>query len=191
MAADTRDSRSTKESSGSSATVAPAEKSFDTFNYPATPENRDSLAGANPNVLAGKHTEPGIVDALKSIKLEDFKEVHKKPCTREGFLTGLGAAFATGGVRVIFGGLYAWPRLSLRSMLTEPAPIFTACSWAVGAFAFGSFAMHEYCQRNRKRERAGMQRVNAALLEKKKIKEEQKREEDRKARRKAKEEADR
>ncbi|KAL8820498.1 MAG: hypothetical protein Q9223_001298 [Gallowayella weberi] len=174
MAADTRDSRSTKESSGSSATVAPAERSFDTFNYPATPENRDSLAGANPNVLAGKHTEPGIVDALKSIKLEDFKEVHKKPCTREGFLTGLGAAFATGGVRVIFG-----------------APIFTACSWAVGAFAFGSFAMHEYCQRNRKRERAGMQRVNAALLEKKKIKEEQKREEDRKARRKAKEEADR
>ncbi|KAL8801921.1 MAG: hypothetical protein Q9182_004155 [Xanthomendoza sp. 2 TL-2023] len=191
MAADTRDSKSTKESSGSSATVSPAEKSFETFNYPATPENRNSLAGANPNLLAGKHTEPGIVDALKTIKLEDFKEVHKKPCTREGFLTGIGAAFATGGVRAIFGGLYPWPRHFPPSMLTEPAPIFTACSWAVGAFAFGSFAMHEYCQRKRKREKEGMQRVTAALLEKQKIKEEKKREETRKARRNAKEEVNR
>ncbi|KAL8697740.1 MAG: hypothetical protein Q9224_002163 [Gallowayella concinna] len=173
MAADTRDSRSTKESSESSATTAPAGKSFETFNYSATSENKNSLPGANANVLAEKHTEPAIVDALKTIKLEDFKEVHKKPCTREGFLTGIGAAFATGGVQAILG-----------------APIFTACSWAVGAFAFGSFAMHEYCQRKRKIEKEGMQRVNAALLEKK-IKDERNREETRKARRKAKEEANR
>ncbi|KAL8683052.1 MAG: hypothetical protein Q9186_000962 [Xanthomendoza sp. 1 TL-2023] len=167
MAADTRDSRSTKESSESSATTAPAGKSFETFNYSATSENKNSLPGANANVLAEKHTEPAIVDALKTIKLEDFKEVHKKPCTREGFLTGIGAAFATGGVQAILGGL-----------------------WAVGAFAFGSFAMHEYCQRKRKIEKEGMQRVNAALLEKK-IKDERNREETRKARRKAKEEANR
>lgn len=70
------------------------------------------------------------------------------------------------------------------------APIFTACSWAVGAFAFGSFAMHEYCQQKRRLEKAGIQRINAALDEKK-IELEKKQEEKRKARRKAKEEADR
>lgn len=48
--------------------------------------------------------------------------------------------------------------------------------------------MHEYCQRKRKIEKEGIQKVNAALQEKK-IKEEMKREEIRKARRKAKEEA--
>ncbi|KAL8771733.1 MAG: hypothetical protein Q9209_002924 [Squamulea sp. 1 TL-2023] len=173
MAADTRNSKSSNQSSANADITVPNGKTYDTFNYPATLENKDSLPGANPNSFAGKRTEPGIVDALKTIKLEDFKEVHKKPCTREGFLTGIGAAFATGGVRVILG-----------------APVFTACSWAVGAFAFGSFAMHEYCQAKRRREKEGIQKVNAALLEKK-IKEEMKREEIRKARRKAKEEADR
>ncbi|KAL8725917.1 MAG: hypothetical protein Q9166_007045 [cf. Caloplaca sp. 2 TL-2023] len=173
MAADTRDTRSSKQAAGILDTTAPTTKTYDTFNYPATPENKDSLPGANPNALAAKRTEPGIVDALKTIKLQDFKEVHKKPCTREGFLTGIGAAFATGGVRAILG-----------------APIFTACSWAVGAFVFGSFAMHEYCQKKRRQEKEGIQRVHAALLGKK-IEEEKKREELRKARRQAKAQADR
>ncbi|KAL8751910.1 MAG: hypothetical protein Q9199_006110 [Rusavskia elegans] len=173
MAADTRDSPSPKQSQTSPGMTEPKGKTYDTFNYPVTAENKNSLPGANPNTIVGKQTEPGIVDALKTIKLQDFKEVHKKPCTREGFLAGIGAAFATGGVRAILG-----------------APIFTACSWAVGAFAFGSFAMHEYCQGKRRREKEGIQKVNAALLEKK-IKEEMKREEIRKARRKAKEESGR
>ncbi|KAL8994578.1 MAG: hypothetical protein Q9169_005496 [Polycauliona sp. 2 TL-2023] len=173
MAADTRDSTSPKQSSATSDTVGSNGKTYDTFNYPATTENKQNLPGANSGNLVRKQTEPGIVDALKTIKLQDFKEVHKKPCTREGFLTGIGAAFATGGVRAILG-----------------APVWTACSWAVGAFAFGSFAMHEYCQAKRRREKEGIQRVNSALVEKK-IKEEMKREELRKARRKAKEEAER
>ncbi len=48
--------------------------------------------------------------------------------------------------------------------------------------------MHEYCQGKRRREKEGIQKVNAALLEKK-IKEEMKREEIRRARRKAKEDS--
>ncbi|CAO1602640.1 hypothetical protein XANCAGTX0491_006244 [Xanthoria calcicola] len=171
MAADTRDSTSPKQPQTSSAMTEPKAKTYDTFNYPATKENKDSLPRAISNTVVGKQTEPGVVDALKTIKLQDFKEVHKKPCTREGFLAGIGAAFAVGGVRAIHG-----------------APIFTACNWAVGAFAFGSFAMHEYCQGKRRREKEGIQKVNAALLEKK-IKEEMKREEIRRARRKAKEES--
>ncbi|KAL8657599.1 MAG: hypothetical protein Q9226_001763 [Calogaya cf. arnoldii] len=174
MAVDTRNSTSPKQSQATPGMTEPKGKTYDTFNYPASLENKNSLPGENTNnTVVGKQAEPGIVDALKTIKLQDFKEVHKKPCTREGFLTGIGAAFATGGVRVILG-----------------APIFTACSWAVGAFAFGSFAMHEYCQGKRRREKEGIQKVNAALVEKK-VKEEMKREEVRKARRKAKEEAGR
>ncbi|KAL8912945.1 MAG: hypothetical protein Q9171_002144 [Xanthocarpia ochracea] len=173
MAADTRESTSSNQSPAPSDMTVPNGKTYDAFNVPSTLENKESLQVANPNTYTGKHTEPGIVDALKTIRLQDFKEVHKKPCTREGFLAGIGAAFATGGVRAILG-----------------APIFTACSWAVGAFAFGSFAMHEYCQGKRRREKEGIQKVNAALLEKK-IREEMKREEIRKARRKAKEEAQR
>lgn len=110
MAADTQNSKSSTESPRNSETIGPTGRLYDTFDYPATTENRNSLPGANPDALIGKRPEPGIVDALKTIKLQDFKEVHKKPCTREGFLTGIGAAFATGGVKAILGGLYAWPR---------------------------------------------------------------------------------
>lgn len=50
--------------------------------------------------------------------------------------------------------------------------------------------MHEYCQQKRRTEKAGIQRINAALDEKK-VEIERKREETRRARRKAKEEGDR
>ncbi|KAI4189510.1 MAG: hypothetical protein L6R41_001418 [Letrouitia leprolyta] len=148
MAADTKDSKTSKTFLGHSNSSVSVGKTYDTFDYPATKDNLNSLPGANAH---GPPASAGLIDALKSIKLEDFKEVHKKPCT---------------------------------------PPIFTACSWAVGAFAFGSFAMHEYCQQKRRLEKAGIQRINAALDEKK-IELEKKREEKRKARRKAKEEADR
>ena len=108
MAADTRDSTSPQKPSVSSDTTGSNGKAYDTFDYPATTENKQNLPGANRNNLVGKQKEAGIVDALKTIRLHDFKEVHKKPCTREGFLAGIGAAFATGGVRAILGGAYAW-----------------------------------------------------------------------------------
>ena len=101
MAADTRDS---KRQTASSNIAEPNKKTYDTFNYPATAENKDSLPKANSNTLVERQKEPGIVEALKTIKFQDFKEVHQKPCTREGFLAGIGAAFATGGVRAILGG---------------------------------------------------------------------------------------
>ncbi|KAL8927135.1 MAG: hypothetical protein Q9208_002519 [Pyrenodesmia sp. 3 TL-2023] len=174
MAAETRGPKASGQPSGSPDSPSPAGRIYDTFNYPATAENVDSLPGAH-----GKHVgkqqpmNAGYIDAVKSIRLADFTEVHRKPCTREGFLTGIGAGFGAGGVRAVLG-----------------APVFTACSWAVGAFVFGSFAMHEYCQQKRRMEKAGIQRINAALDEKK-VELERKREEARKARRKAKEEADR
>ncbi|KAI4089880.1 MAG: hypothetical protein LQ348_001719 [Seirophora lacunosa] len=171
MVEESQGNRELGEPSGTS--DASAGKTYDSFNYPATSENINSLPGVNQGKVSKQQPNAGLFEALKSIQLEDFKEVHKKPCTREGFLTGIGAGFGIGGVRAILG-----------------APIFTACSWAVGAFVFGSFAMHEYCQQKRRTEKAGIQRINAALDEKK-VEIERKREETRRARRKAKEEGDR
>ncbi|KAL8942460.1 MAG: hypothetical protein Q9216_001660 [Gyalolechia sp. 2 TL-2023] len=167
MAANTWESQSSRPSPNSSDPPASTGKTYDTFDYPATADNKNTLPGSKGQHTYGPPTSAGLTDALKSIKMDDFKEVHKKPCTREGFLTGIGAGFGIGGIRAILGGI-----------------------WAVGAFAFGSFAMHEYCQQKRAREKAGIQRINAALDEKK-IELEKKREEKRKARRMAKEEADR
>ncbi|KAL8936997.1 MAG: hypothetical protein Q9211_003914 [Gyalolechia sp. 1 TL-2023] len=149
MAADTRVSESSGPSPSPSNPSASTGKTYETFNYAATADNMNGLPGANGKTARGPPASAGVTDALKTIKIDDFKEVHRKP-----------------------------------------SPIFTACSWAVGAFAFGSFAMHEYCQQKRRLEKAGIQRINAALDEKK-IALEKQREEKRKARRKAKEEADR
>lgn len=103
MAADTKDSKTSKTFLGHSNSSVSVGKTYDTFDYPATKDNLNSLPGANAH---GPPASAGLIDALKSIKLEDFKEVHKKPCTREGFLTGIGAGFGIGGIRAILGGMY-------------------------------------------------------------------------------------
>lgn len=104
MAADAQEPKSSRQPSVTSNPSASTEKSYDTFNYPATPENVNSLPGANSRQAHIQSTSAGFFDALKTIKLKDFKEVHSKPCTREGFLTGIGAGFGIGGIRVILGG---------------------------------------------------------------------------------------
>lgn len=48
--------------------------------------------------------ESSILEAAKTIKLGDFKELHKKPCTRDSFLVGIGAGFGVGGIRAVIGG---------------------------------------------------------------------------------------
>ena len=67
---------------------------------------------SSPNVMPGgtEHTAGGqakpvrAVDAAKSIKLEDFKEIHKKPCVRDAFLTGIPSGAAAGVVSAVLGG---------------------------------------------------------------------------------------
>ena len=67
-------------------------------------ENKpDPDAASNATVLAtGK--DVGVVDVLKTIKLSELKEVHKKPCVRDSLLTGIGGGFGIGGIRAIWGG---------------------------------------------------------------------------------------
>ena len=68
------------------------------------PENANALPGGSANTAGGKAKEASIIDALKSIHLADFKEVHKKPCVRDALMTGIGTGFGVGGVRSILGG---------------------------------------------------------------------------------------
>lgn len=56
------------------------------------------------NTAGGKVWEPSILEAAKTIKPGDFRELHKKPCARESFLVGIGAGFGVGGLRAVMGG---------------------------------------------------------------------------------------
>lgn len=61
------------------------------------------------NTAGGKVRESSILEAAKTIKLGDFRELHKKPCARESFLVGIGAGFGVGGLRAVMGGLFFLP----------------------------------------------------------------------------------
>ena len=54
----------------------------------------------------------------------------------------------------------------LTASTRETAPVLKACSWAVGAFVFGSFFMHEYCQRKRLLEIRGL-KMAAEMIDQK------------------------
>ena len=79
-------------------------KIYETFNVSTPPENANALPGGSANTAGGRPREVGIIDALKTVKLEEFAEVHKKPCVRDALLTGIGAGFGVGGIRGILGG---------------------------------------------------------------------------------------
>ncbi|KAL9639376.1 MAG: hypothetical protein Q9164_000958 [Protoblastenia rupestris] len=135
-----------------------------------TPENANVLPGGSSNTAGGKAKEASIFDALRSVSLEDFKGVHKKPCVRDALMTGMGAGFGIGGVRSILG-----------------ATILSACNWTVGTFCFGSFLMYEYCQRKRYLEMQGMKRA-VEVMDRKQTEKQLQVESSKAARRKAKEE---
>lgn len=58
------------------------------------------------NTAGGNIREASILEAAKTIKLGDFKELHKKPCARDSFLVGIGAGFGVGGLRAVIGGWF-------------------------------------------------------------------------------------
>lgn len=76
------------------------------------PEDRDgSLSTASPETPGGSEQKPNkrpsITDGIKTIKGDDFFSVHKIPCAKQGYLTGIGAGFTLGAGRYIAGGLSA------------------------------------------------------------------------------------
>ena len=106
MAADTREDKATKDSETaralpSSASGAPQASSA----APGAPPNANALPGGSGlNTAGGKTKEAGVFDAVRSIQLHEFTEVHKKPCVRDSLLTGIGGGFGIGGIRAIWGG---------------------------------------------------------------------------------------
>lgn len=166
MAADTREDSSQQDSSTQSLQPLPIQDKPYERSCP-TPENANALPGGAINTAGGKIRDTKLVDAVKTIKLQDFKEVHKKPCARDALLAGIGVGFGMGGIRAILGGLsLVCPPIS-DLCLTDAAPTLKACSWAVGAFCFGSFFMHEFCQRRRQLEMKGLKRAVEVIDRKK------------------------
>ncbi|SLM36533.1 Cox20/FAM36A [Lasallia pustulata] len=147
-------------------------KIYERFHVPATPENANVIPGGTTNTAGGRPEEAGLIEAVKTVRVQELTEVHKKPCVRDSFLTGMGASFGVGGLRAILG-----------------ASVWTSCNWAVGTFCFGSFLMYEFCQRKRQLEMQGMKKA-AEIIDRKKVEKEKIAEQARAARRKAKEEAD-
>src|ERR1700709_2539564 len=64
--------------------------------------NAFAESGASKNT-AGAHVLPKatIIDAAKTIQLNEFKEIIARPCQREALIFGIGLGFAMGGVRLI------------------------------------------------------------------------------------------
>ncbi|KAG0169103.1 hypothetical protein DFQ28_002289 [Apophysomyces sp. BC1034] len=82
---------------------------------------------------SGDSSTPTFSDALKTVKLEDFKDVNRIPCARNSILYGMGAGLGLGSIRYI---------------ATSKVP--SAANWAVGAFCGVSIIAFEMCQMQRK-----------------------------------------
>ncbi|KAI9822488.1 MAG: hypothetical protein M1827_000207 [Pycnora praestabilis] len=174
MAADTREEASPQRVETQASEIATSSnnlKVYETFNAP--PENANAIPGGAANTAGGRPQDVGLTEAAKTIRLEDFKSIHKLPCVRDALLAGIGSGFGMGGVRAILG-----------------ASIPKASNWAVGTFCLASLGMYEFCQIRRGMEKKGMKRA-VEIMDQKKMEREDKMKASREARRKAKEEADR
>lgn len=83
-----------------------------------------------------------MADAWRSIKADDFLSVHQAPCSRQGFLTGIGSGGAIGFLRFVLG-----------------TPVPKAANWAVGVGMAAAIAQYEFCQYRRRQEREKIKRV--------------------------------
>lgn len=108
MADDTRKGPS----SGNPQKLPPPNMKPQITEYIKRPENANLLAGGTENTAGGKTPDiPSLGEIAKSIKIEEFKEVHQKPCVRESLLTGMGSGFAVGGIRAVLGGTERGPSM--------------------------------------------------------------------------------
>ncbi|KAL3426339.1 hypothetical protein PVAG01_03129 [Phlyctema vagabunda] len=177
MADDTRDSERPIPRGPPPGETAPPDhvkqpKIYEVFNAP--PSSANALPeGSGQNTAGGRAEALSLSSAIKTVRLEDFKQVYMYPCVRESLLYGIGGGFAMGGVRALLG-----------------ARIPKATNWAVGTFVFTSLASYEFCLYRRRLERAHMKRA-VEIIDRKKVEKEAQMEKLRKERRAAKEEADR
>ena len=92
--------------------------------------NPQTTTTTAPNANANA-TPPTLKDTIQSIKADDFLNVHRIPCARQGFLTGIGAGAVVGMGRYMFGGESANPlpsppislSLGLAFTVSRPLPL--------------------------------------------------------------------
>lgn len=106
MAGDTRDSR-TPRGPPPGATEPPEHvktpnKIYEVFE--STPSANALPEGSGQNTAGTREPVPTLGDAIKTVRLGDFKQVYMYPCVRESLLMGIGGGFAMGGVRALWGG---------------------------------------------------------------------------------------
>ncbi|KAI8963445.1 hypothetical protein F5Y11DRAFT_346428 [Daldinia sp. FL1419] len=113
------------------------------------PQIYEIFPSSKPESHVGESTEggknppqPTIKEAFQTIKSDDFLNVHKIPCARQGLMTGIGSGAAIGMGRFFIGG-------------TIPK----ATNWAFGAFFLGSIIQWEYCRIQRANERIAVARI--------------------------------
>ncbi|KAG9244113.1 hypothetical protein BJ878DRAFT_85659 [Calycina marina] len=144
--------------------------------FASLPPSANSLPEGSGQNTAGSHSEPlTLKDAVKTVRFQDFTQVHMYPCVRESFLIGIAGAFGTGSIRAIFG-----------------AQIPKATNWAVGTFILVSWGNYELCNYKRTVEKAQMKRVVEVmdLKKAKKMEKENELDKKREERRRKKEEDD-
>ena len=94
---------------------------YDTFSHPpSAPLSANALPPGSGLNTAGAHlgVPPKITDAVKTVRMGDFKQVYMYPCVRESFLYGIGGGFGVGGLRLVMGGA-SFPLLKLQQRMKE------------------------------------------------------------------------
>jgi cytochrome c oxidase assembly protein subunit 20 len=115
MAGDTRDSSSPPPRGPPPGATSPpphvqSPKIYEVFDAPS---NANALPnGSGQNTAGGRAEVPTLTKGFKTVRLEDFKQVHMYPCVRESLLLGIGGGFGIGGVRFLWGGEQHSPRIS-------------------------------------------------------------------------------
>ncbi|KAG6193423.1 hypothetical protein E4U46_001882 [Claviceps purpurea] len=85
---------------------------------------------------------PSLSEVVGSLKKDDFTDLYKTPCARQGTLTGIAVGAGAGGLRFVL-----------------KADAVKAANMAVGVFVLGSVLSYEYCQYLRRVERKNVQRT--------------------------------
>ncbi|KAI1007359.1 hypothetical protein K3495_g856 [Podosphaera aphanis] len=173
MSSEIRDSNNSSSADSTKATESPKNIVYETFNSPPPSANiLPEGSGQNTAGAIGRQEIPSLVEAIKTVRWQDFKQVHMYPCTKDSLLVGIAGAFGMGGVRTIFG-----------------ASIPKAANWAVGTFAIAAVASYEICQAKRNIEKVQIKKV-VEVMDLKKAEKQAALEARRQERRKLKEEED-
>lgn len=199
MAGDTRDSSSPTLRGPPPGATEPPEHVKNAKVYEVFPANANALPEGSGQNTAGRPENPNLTDAVKTVRIQDFAQVHMYPCVRESLLTGIGGGFGMGFFRAIWGGMYLPLQLIARrfhpmrrifaNTVDLLAPIPKAANWAVGTFAFAALANYEFCQYKRMLEKSHMKRA-VEIIDQKKAEKEAEAKAKRDERRRLKEEAD-